>query len=665
MNLFDFYTGAYGLFTALFATIFGMSFPLILQCVQRIDEKYDSSVISQIFEQETSYKLFQWLLFPYIVLVCASPLILGKLCSNVGLSYAFQCFMISYVLLIAVVMVCLFKRMTVYYSVGKLVDSFNSTPKRNVLLCFDLAKYASKKGYQDVYIEAMVKVAECFIIEREQVKKDLPVEYSDSLNRILLEIGRLLKAKDYDLEYKFSDIMSIILDHSDRHYISDKTYRYIWFMLNNAISSGNNQWFKDYWTWAVQYYEFKSNQVTEGKHNPEMKNFLLFNVMLGAVLSFYERYECLSHIMKYSNATNRYPLIPGNFGEIVDIARQIDSMLDKPMEFAARFPIAGLDNGVNTDNAIFSQAINYLALLFIRMWSYQDYNIGHCEPLSVPSPSDISIDENETYMRLMGLIRKRVETIYDSNIIENLHLAIIPKSQKVTELIDKFIHSCDAKNAVINLRPGYDKEKLKHIYDEFVISNSSSTFSFPSKEMIGTRDNAKTIEIDVEASQKVERRFLQVGRTIECGGIGRGLSLYLDLKIRQAFIDKVKDEYDVIEENVNRSSLLNRLNELLKDGPKAIIDLSSGIEFPKEATVYHLGRIWVKDAIFVCDTSCVPTLDIVKRNSELDTVGIIDGFNYLYGSIREEFDLYEVSVMQTISIEVLQGKSKGWLIYIK
>ena len=58
MNLFDFYAGSYGFYTGLFAAIFGMSFPLILQCIQRIDEKYDSSVISQVFDNEPSYKLF-------------------------------------------------------------------------------------------------------------------------------------------------------------------------------------------------------------------------------------------------------------------------------------------------------------------------------------------------------------------------------------------------------------------------------------------------------------------------------------------------------------------------------------------------------------------------------------------------------------------------------
>ena len=669
MNLFDFYAGSYGFYTGLFAAIFGMSFPLILQCIQRIDEKYDSSMISQVFDNEPSYKLFKVLLFFYIVCACASPLLLTKFKENVGLSYTIHCFMLLYILGISIVMVFLFRRITVYYSIDKLVkDLSTSNPKRDVLVCFDLAKFASKKGYQETYIDAMVKVAECFIIERNKIGKNLPVEYSDGLNRVLLEIGRSLKVKDSELEYRFSDIMSIILDSDDEHYISDKTYNYIWFMLNNAASTGNNQWIKDYWTWAVQYYEFKSNKVEEGKHNPHMQKFLLYNVMLGAVLYFNKRYECLSHIMKYSNSTNRYPLIPGTFRDIVDIAKQIDFLLDNPMQIESRFQIAGLNVGVNTDAAIYSEFINYLTLLFVRMWSYQNPNINFCNPLSMPSPSDISIDENEAYIRLMGLIRDRVTELYNSNIINKFGLPIIPQLGTVTNLIDEFINICNTKIEEIDKRPGYDKEKLRRVYDELVISNSSSPLSLPSKTEIGTRDNTETFETIVKASHSVERRFLQAGRTIECGGIGNGLSMYLNLKIRNVFMDYVLKKFDVQEEKVDRTSLSDRLNEMVNESPKAVIDLSGGIEGMEviEGTCnYPLGRLWIDDAIFVCDKSCMPTLDIKECISGSDGFNTLDGFNYLYGSISEEADCYVVSVMQAISIEVLLDKPKAWLIFIK
>ena len=666
MNLFDFYAGSYGFYTGLFAAIFGMSFPLILQCIQRIDEKYDSSVISQVFDNEPSYKLFKVFLFFYIICACASPLLLAKFSANVGVSYIIHCLMLLYILVISVVMVFLFRRITVYYSIEKLVKDLKiSNPKIDVLVSFDLAKFASKKGYQEIYIEAMVKVTQCFIIERNKIDKDYPVEYSDGLYRVLLEIGRSLKVMDSELEYRFSDIMSIILDSADEHYISDKTYNHIWFMLNNAASSGNNQWIKDYWTWAVQYYEFKSNKVIEGKYNPEMKKFLHYSVMLGAVLSFNKRYECLSHIMKYSNATNRYPLIPGTFSDIVDIARQINAMLDNPMQIESRFQIAGLNIGVNTDAAIYSEFISYLALLFVRMWSYQNPNINYCNPLSIPSPSDISIDDNETKIRIMGLIRNRVTDLYNSDIINNMGLSFIPQLGTVTNLIDEFINRCNKKSEEIDMRPGYDKEKLRKIYDEVVICNSSSHIPLPSKTELGLRENTETFETIIRASHNVERRFLQAGKTIECGGIGNGLSLNLNLKIRQAFIDYILTKFDVQKETIERTSLSDRLTEMVNDSPKAIIDLSGGIEGIEGTCIYHLGRLWVKDAIFVCDKSCVPTLDIKEVISGSDSTKILDEFNYLYGSIDEKPDCFVVSVMQAISIEVLRDKPKARLIFIK
>lgn len=668
MNLYDFYTGSYGLFTGLFAAIFGMSFPLILQCIQRIDEKYGSSVISQNFERETPNKLFQWLLFPYIIMVCASPLVLGRICTNAGLSYAFQCFMFLYILLIAVVMVILFKRITVYYSIDRLLKSINvSKPERDILICFDLAKYATEKGYQEAYIEAMSKVAECFIIERNEHAKNTQVEHSEGLKRVLLEIGRMLKSRGSELDYRFSDIMSIILDYSDEHYISDSTYRLIWFMLNNAATTGNTQWIRDYWTWAVQYYEFKSNHIQEGRHNPEMRKFLLYNVMFGAVLTFNQRNECLAHIFKYSNVTNRYPLIPGNFRDIMVIARRIESILEKPMEMEARFQIAGLSIGVNTDQAIFAEAIRYLALVFIRMWSYQDYNIGYCNPLTIPSPSNVSIDENEANIRLAGLIRKYVISSYDSGDIENLGLSIIPEKEVVTKLIDEFNEKCQSKNKEIFGREGYDTDKLKHIYDEAVISNASSQILLPSKSLIGDRDYTTTFETLVCVSHPVERRFLHPGQSAECGGIGNGLSMDLNLKIRQEFIDKVKGIFDLKEESIARESLNDRLNELLQNGPKAIFDLSGGIDEVDGldgATVYNIGRIWIKDALLVCDVANTPTLDIIEGVSGSAMVETLDSHNYLYGSIYELADHYDVSIMQSISIGYVKGKPVGWLIFI-
>lgn len=666
MILDNFFSDSFTLYTGLFAAIFGMAFPLMLQCIERIDEKYNSSFVSQAFDKEWSYRMFQWFLFPYIILVCATPLIIGYLEDNKIFVFYFQGFMLWYILLIAILMVVLYKRITTYYNIDKLINSTKiENPNKDALFCFDLAKFALSKGYQDSYIKAMMLVAECFLKERMSVEKGKPVEYSENLNRILQEVGRNLRVQDSPLDHKFSDVMSFVLDYTDEHFLSDKTYNLIWYMLNNASVSEKTGWIHDYWTWAVQYHQFKSHNVEGGTHNPEMRKFLLYNVMLGAVLTFNKRYECIAHMMSYSQSLPlKFPLVPGTFAQILSISKEIDSLMDKPMAMEAKFQMLGLKKGVNTDSAIFAEAMKYMALLFVRMWSYQDYNINYCSPLEEPLPSNDSIDDNETNIRLMRIIKEHIRYYYSTDTFENLNLTIIPELDEVCELIDSFIDVCEKKNVEINKRKGYDQQKLKHIYDDAVVSNSSSPLSIPSKADVGTRENTAITDTIVIASIDVERKFLHHGRSAECGGIGNGLSFDLNLKIRQEFIDHVLHEFTVTEETIDRDSLNETLSAIVANGGKAIFDLGVGVENADGVPVYSIGKIWNKNAIFVCNIENVPTLDISEEISSSGNIELIDDCNRLYASVSENPEKYNVSIMQGISIEVIQGKPEGQLIFI-
>ena len=667
MILDKFFSDSFTLYTGLFAAIFGMAFPLMLQCIERIDEKYNSSYVSQAFDKEWSYRMFQWLLFPYIILVCATPLIIGFLKDSKISVFYFQGFMLWYILLIAVLMVLLYKRITTFYNIDKLISSTKiENPNKDALFCFDLAKFALSKGYQESYIKAMTLVAECFLKERMVVEKGKPVEYSDNLNRILLEVGRTLRTQDSPLDHKFSDVVSFILDSTDEHFLSDKTYSLIWYMLNNASVSENTEWIHDYWTWAVQYHQFKSLKVVGGSHNPAMRKFLLYNVMLGAVLTFNKRYECIAHMMSYSqNQPLKFPLVPGTFGQILSISKEIDSLMDKPMAMEAKFQMLGLKKGVNTDSAIFAEAMKYMALLFIRMWSYLDYNINYCSPLEEPLPSNDSIDENETNIRLMRIIKEHIRYYYSTDTFENLNFTIIPELDEVCKRIDSFIDVCEKKNVEINTRKGYDQQKLKHIYEDAVVSNSSTNINIPSKADIGTRENTASIDTVVTASIDVERRFLHHGRSAECGGIGSGLSLELNLKIRQEFIDHVLHEFTVTEETVDRDGLDAKLNAIVTTGGKAIFDMGGGVEKLDELPVFNIGKICIKNAIFVCSIDNMPTLDICDEISGSGNIELIDDCNRLYASVSENSEKYNVSIMQGITIEVIQGKPDGQLIFIE
>lgn len=659
----DFYSNSFGLFTGLFAALFGMSYPLVLQCIQRIDEKYESLVISSRFEKEWPYHCFLNLLWPYLILVCASPFVMGLFVNHERLSYCFQSFMIVYVLVIGVVMVLLFKKITIYYNINKLVNTYTVTnPNRDVLFCFDLARYASKKGYQETYINAMVKVAECFIIENKKTDINKPVEYSENLKGVLLEIGRSLENNtESNSGYKSTDIISVLFNSIDEHIISDGTYKLVWFMLNNAAEAGNNIWIKDYWTWASQYYQFLTNKVQEGVFNPEMKKFYRFNVMLGAVLVFNKRYGCLNHIMNVCpNVSDKYPLIPGTFSKILEIAKELDNLMSKPMSIQAAYTIKGLYNGVNTDKAIFAEACKYLAILYIRLWSYRDYNYNYCNPID-PPVHPTSIDENEKAIRIIGVIRKHITNTYEKQIIDELDLKSIPKIEELLDTIDGFIESCNYQNKLIFEQSGHDKIKLKHIYDEAVIVNSASFIEFPVGDEMVSEEGTNGVVLDIIEEIDVEREYLHFGTKKECGGIGNGLSMKLNLTLKQQFYDVLVANFIVEQKVISHRDLQQFIDGLPLDN--VLIDFTSGIDYETTLKRYNIGRILIDNVIFVCGESDVPTCEIVDGtfpDSEL-----LDEYNYLYGSIEEYATNYKVYLKQRMVVKLPKDKQVAAIFIIE
>ena len=55
---FSFSNSTYTALLALFAAIFGVGYPLIIQAIGEIDKKYDSTLLLKCFEEEPDFKRF-------------------------------------------------------------------------------------------------------------------------------------------------------------------------------------------------------------------------------------------------------------------------------------------------------------------------------------------------------------------------------------------------------------------------------------------------------------------------------------------------------------------------------------------------------------------------------------------------------------------------------
>ena len=114
--MFDFVNYTYTGVLSVISTLFGLSYPLILSCIEKIDAKYHSTKLSSRFLEERAFVAFKYILILNLLISVVFPFLMdGNLHSRHLI--AVQC-------MAAVVMIYsafrLFSKVMVYYDAGKL-----------------------------------------------------------------------------------------------------------------------------------------------------------------------------------------------------------------------------------------------------------------------------------------------------------------------------------------------------------------------------------------------------------------------------------------------------------------------------------------------------------------------------------------------------------------
>lgn len=126
MQPFEFSNNAIGLLLSVFSVIVGMTYPLLLQAIQRIDEQYRSSRISKMLKEEKVFRLFQWLVTISIAFAFISIFILQLLndCPTLTIVWVTIHTLLTWLLLVTTIML-VYTIMT-YYNPGELLDRINN-----------------------------------------------------------------------------------------------------------------------------------------------------------------------------------------------------------------------------------------------------------------------------------------------------------------------------------------------------------------------------------------------------------------------------------------------------------------------------------------------------------------------------------------------------------
>ena len=114
--MFDFVNSTYSGILSILSTLFGLSYPLVIGCIERIDSKFGFTTLSKRFLNESSFKCFKYSLIINLVMAVLSPFFMDG-STHARLIIGLQC--IGAIVLVSSSFL-LYSKIMSYYNIGAL-----------------------------------------------------------------------------------------------------------------------------------------------------------------------------------------------------------------------------------------------------------------------------------------------------------------------------------------------------------------------------------------------------------------------------------------------------------------------------------------------------------------------------------------------------------------
>lgn len=667
---FDFLYHTYTLTITVFAAVFGMAYPLILQAIERIDQKYTSSVLSTDLRKRWQFKAFNVLII--VCIACVGILAYVLECfDNEWWKYGVVSAAVFLILLLMIDVVLLVQQIIDYYSPKDLLRMLKkNAKKRDADALLDLAKFAAKTDDFMLHVNSLSEIASLFYEEQQKAPKDKPVEYSPELYDILSKVAKRVGDPTlFDDRYNYIGILATVYNHSSEGGLSQDTLLRIWEMVNRAAKAGNTGWFRDYWTYADQYYRFyKLNGRTPLSDN-NLKEFYRYHVMIGGLLIYFKRYDWLTHIMRFSQSQpGKFELIPGTLGRIFDMVWLVDELNEKPFGLYKKYQYLGLEEGAKIDDAIAGYTYQYLALLIIRLWTYNDYNINYADPFILPAANEEFVENNERMINRVEWMKKNVERWYNNGLVTEFGLSNVPDVNVVKSKLDEYIGVLKQKIIEIDEHDEVDEHKAKVIRDEMIVHNANRYCPIPMKVDDEVLDETQfnTTSTPIRVTNRIEKPFITKGSKKELGNFGGSLAHELNFRMLNEYLraDFSMMPYS-ISYSINQKDLLEAIDKLELPEDYVIVEIGNALElyeFRDKITVdgdnrmynghkiLSLGMAGFTNSIWILRGSEVPFIEIVETAFTGGSYTEIDANNHLYSNIDSIKPPYDVQLVQTIKV---------------
>ena len=458
------YTGLIGIFAA----VMGIAYPLILQSLEKIDTRYNSTRLTKCFEEDKRFKHFNRSLRISIFFAFVTGFALCEL-DNIQGAQVFLLAIHSVVTLWLVMnTINLYRLFMDFFYPQKLLNYLKSLERPQLFEILDITYYAAVKENVELYNNSTIYIADT-LIKINSDKKLQPYG-----RKVIEEILKRSSKKDTP-QFLRIDNTGIML-YFDYQPLD---YRSMWEILRQHIEQGNFDWLMNYWEMADQYYR-RIVENTRDKEDAEYPSCFLenqttkfkeFHIALGALMLHHKKEEWLHQMMRFTNiAPARYDLALCTFRGIFRWLRHFSESLhrqDFKDSLEYNYPII-FHTGVNGENIIYHHIVRYLAYSMLHL-NELNYNVRYVETFELPYPctndrmEDEAIPTNKAFIQMAKVLK---QYIYEVNKEIGQSCEVL---QQAIAVIDIFIEEC--KSAIYNTlsQKEWSDEKEQHIKEQLVV----------------------------------------------------------------------------------------------------------------------------------------------------------------------------------------------------
>ena len=473
---FDFTNYTFSGLLSILASLYGVGYPLIVQSIGSIYKQYDSDLISRRFSKEPVYKWFQILMIVNMAIAITAPFILQAGWFNQWV------ITVQAICIIALVgsSIMLLQLILLYSNAGNLLKRLEGSQidKHNVMEILDIAIYADAQHNLELYINSLSSVFSYI----HQQQGDQPNQQVDAVNppafyddvtvNIVRKLKEFIRMDDgHHFLYGNNDITATLYNQISASRLSLQSHQLIWMLLNDAVEFNNHTWFNQYWQYADSYAMLKYHHINSSsplRHDKVM--FMMRHVMIGGMLLHYRRSAWLNDVFFFTHSEPEYyGLIPSSFGDIIQMLELVDKMCADFRYFPQQgFYYHDQMSGVKDGNYFFRDALRYLSLLVIRLWSLEGRGYRTDRLFGIPaSPKRLCDDDRDAQM--MKMMKEEVERWYSIDIFVEIPRLRRVEMEKVLSLLDDYQHQCEGDKRAKEEHPMVNSAKymkLKALFEK-------------------------------------------------------------------------------------------------------------------------------------------------------------------------------------------------------